>query len=99
MAALRSPPCSQSPSTKAARYVRNCTFRRGFDEGESRFRPSLSTREKFTCLPLPFRLAKGFSWRSSLSPCLWASRRMVSIITWFWSHARLASQCWGANSN
>ncbi len=66
--------------------------------GSRRLRPWESMSDQLQCLPLPLMPAKGFSCRSRARLCRRAMRPIVSITSWLWSEATLASSKMGADS-
>jgi hypothetical protein len=98
MAARRSPARLCTPLRVAARKTRNWRFFSGVAPGSRRLRPWESMSDQLQCLPLPLMPANGFSCRSSARLCRRAMRPMVSITSWLWSEATLASSKMGAVS-
>ena len=71
------------------RTSRNWRFSLGVSPGSSRFSPVSVPMDQLLCLPEPLTPTKGFSWSRHTSPCRVATRFMVSMVSWFWSTARL----------
>ena len=83
---------------KAAKNSRNWAFCRGVEPGLNRFLPVSVERDQLSCLPEPLTPAKGFSWSRHTSPWRSATFFIISITSWFWSQAELASENTGAIS-
>ena len=80
-----------TPLMNAASTSRNTAFWLGVLPGEKRFLPVSVESDQLTCLPEPLTPAKGFS--CSRHTRLWRSATffIVSMTSWFWSLAVLAS--------
>ena len=61
--------------------------------------PDSVPRDQLQCFPDPLMPAKGFSWRSTLNPCLSAVVFIRAMSSRLWSMARLACSKTGAISN
>ena len=63
-----------------------------FCRGRSRFSPVSVESDQLSCLPEPLTPAKGFSCSRQTRPWRSATFFIVSMTSWFWSLAVLASQ-------
>ena len=82
----------------AAQNTRNCALSCGVSPGSSRLPCVVLPSEKLTCLPEPLTPAKGFSWSRQAMPYFSATRRSVTMMSCWWSVARLAVSNTGATS-
>ena len=55
-------------------------------------------RDQLSCLPEPLTPAKGFSWSRHTRPWRSATFFIISMVSWLWSQAVLASEYTGAIS-
>ena len=82
---------SSTPLMKAVRKRRNRAFWLGVEPGLKRLRPVSVLRDQLSCLPEPLTPAKGFSWSRHTILCRPATFFMISMVSWLWSQAVLAS--------
>src|ERR1700680_3208966 len=82
----------------AQQKTRNWALSCGVSPGLSRFSPRSVDIDQLLCLPEPLMPANGFSWNSVTRPYFGAMRRMTSIVSCWWSVARLHSSKMGASS-
>ncbi len=83
----------------AAQKTRNCALSCGVSPGSSRLPCVVLPNEKLTCLPEPLTPANGFSCSRQTMPYFSATRCSVTMISCWWSVARLAFSNTGATSN
>ena len=82
----------------AAQNTRNWALSCGVSPGSSRLPCVVLPSDQLTCLPEPLMPANGFSWIRQAMPYFSATRRSVTMISCWWSVARLADSNTGAIS-
>ena len=82
----------------ATQKTRNWALSCGVSPGLSRFSPVSVDIDQLLCLPEPLMPANGFSCSRQARPYLSAVRRRTSIVSIWWSVARLESSKIGAIS-